>query len=54
MSKAALPFAEQSGQAGARTAIGVEQSDRSPMTMASGDLLFLSHQYLGAFVRRRA
>ena len=33
---------------------GVEQSDRAPKTMAGGDLLFLSHGYLGALVRRRA
>ena len=31
-----------------------EQSDRSPMTTAGGDLLVLSHGYLGAVVRRRA
>jgi hypothetical protein len=33
---------------------GVEQSDRSPMTMAGTDPLFLSHEYLGAVVRGRA
>jgi hypothetical protein len=33
--------------------LGVEQSDRS-MTMARGDLLFLSHVHLGTVVRRRA
>jgi hypothetical protein len=33
---------------------GVEQLDRSPMTIASGDLLFLSHGYHGAVVHRRA
>jgi hypothetical protein len=31
----------------------VEQSDRS-MTMAGGDLLFLSHVHLDTVVRRRA
>jgi hypothetical protein len=33
---------------------GVEQSDPSPLTIAGGDLLSLSHGYLGAVVRRRA
>jgi hypothetical protein len=33
---------------------GVEQSDRIPMTIAGGDLLSLSHGYLGTVVRRRA
>ena len=42
------------GRAGAATAIGVAQSDRRPMTTAGGDLLFLSHGYLGAVVWRRA
>ena len=36
------------------SAPSVVQSDRSPMTMADGDLLFLSRGYLGANVRRRA
>lgn len=26
---------------------GVDQSDRTPMTMPDGDLLFFSHGYLG-------
>ena len=49
-----LSLAEQSGHASAATAKGVEQSDRSPITMTGGDLLFLSHGHLGAVVRRRA
>ena len=33
---------------------GAEQSDRSPMTMVGGDLLLLSHGYLGHLVERPA
>ena len=49
-----LPMVEQSGHYVDVTAPGVEQSDRSPMTMAGADLLFFSHGCLGAVVRRRA
>jgi hypothetical protein len=45
---------ERSGSDIEVTAIGgVEQSDRSPMTMPGADLLFFSHGYL-AVLRRRA
>ena len=42
------------GGDGVVTRSGVEQTHRSPMTMAGEDLLVLSHGYLGAVVRRRA
>jgi hypothetical protein len=48
-----LPNFERSGSDFGLTAIGVEQSDRSPMTMPGADLLFFSHGYL-AVLRRRA
>lgn len=54
VSRAARPVSDCSGRAGAATAIDVEQSDRRSLTTADGDLLFLSHGYLGAFVHRRA
>lgn len=44
---AALPVADQTSRAGAVTGAGEKQSDRSPMTMAYGDLLLLSHGSLG-------
>jgi hypothetical protein len=50
---ATLTFAWQE-QRCERDVRGVEWSDRSPKPMAGGDLLFLSHGYLGALVRRRA
>src|SRR5437660_4839997 len=34
--------------------IGVEQSDRSPTTIAGGDLLLLSHGYLADLAQRPA
>jgi hypothetical protein len=48
------PTFERSGSDIEVTAIGVEQSDRSPMTMPGADLLFFSHGYHGAVLRRRA
>ena len=48
------PPDRQSGHALGMTPSGVEQSGRSPMTMAGVDLLFLAHEYLGVVVRRRA
>jgi hypothetical protein len=41
-----LPVFAQSGYAATVTRVGVEQSDRSPMTMPGRDLLCLSHGYL--------
>jgi hypothetical protein len=43
-----LRLAAESGHTETLTASGAEQSDRSPMTMVGGDLLFLSHGYPGA------
>jgi hypothetical protein len=54
MSTVALPVVDQIGHDAALVVFGVEQSDRNPMTTAGGDLLFLSDEYLGAVVRRRA
>jgi hypothetical protein len=49
-----LPLPTHGGSHADVTALGVEQTHRSPMTMAGEDLLVLSHEYLGAVVRRRA
>jgi hypothetical protein len=45
---------ERSGHQITVTAVGVEQSDRSPMTMAGRNLLPLSHGYLGDLARTPA
>jgi hypothetical protein len=50
---ARLLLLAQSSHATVVAPTGVEQSDRSPMTMAGADLLFFSHEYLFAVVRRR-
>jgi hypothetical protein len=49
-----LLLGSKSSDATIATAVGVEQSDRSPMTTAGGDLLLLSHGYLGAVISRPA
>ena len=54
LTTATLPLAEQSGRVDAATPIGVEQSDRSPMSTACGHLLLFSHGYLGDIGRRPA
>jgi hypothetical protein len=50
----AFPILVRSDHQTAVTGTAVEQSDRSPMTMAGADLLFFSRGYLGVVLRRRA
>jgi hypothetical protein len=53
LAAALLPLGALADQLAA-TAKGVEKSDRSPMSVADGDLFFLPHRYVGEAARRPA